>query len=135
MKRCIEASPSAPRTLKSAKDDTTTPRRRGLNFAVAADKQDLSSVEREVRKNYNFYCVINKLSAWVRQHSIYFVVCMVIHDCDTSIFFSHLQNDLPEPLEISQTMNLQENAAQPKVNLFLSLFSFIHKLVVRLLVK
>ena len=79
--------------------------------------------------------VINNSSAWVRQHSIYFLVCMVIHDCDNSNIFSHLQNDLPEPLEISQTMNLQENPAQPKVNLFLSLFSFIHRLVVRLLVK
>ena len=48
VKRCIEASPSAPRTLKSAKDDTTTRRRRGLNFAV--DNQDLSSTEKEVRK-------------------------------------------------------------------------------------
>ena len=42
---------------------------------------------------------------------------MVIHDYDNSNIFSHLQNDLPEPLEISQTMNLQENPAQPKVNL------------------
>ena len=53
VKRCIEASPSAPRTLKSAKDDTSdtsTRRRRGLNFAVAGDKQDLSLTEKEVRK-------------------------------------------------------------------------------------
>ena len=53
VKRCIEASPSAPRTLKSAKDDTsntTTRRRRGLNFAVAGDKKDLSLTEKEVRK-------------------------------------------------------------------------------------
>ena len=53
MKRCIEASPSAPRTLKSAKDDisdTSTHHRRGLNFAIAGDKKDLSLTEKEVRK-------------------------------------------------------------------------------------
>ena len=53
MKRCIEASPSVPQTLKSAKDDTSdTSTRRccGLNFAVAGDKKDLSLTEKEVRK-------------------------------------------------------------------------------------
>ena len=53
MKRCIEASPSVPQTLKSAKDDTSdtsTRRCRGLNFAVAGDKRDLSLTEKEVRK-------------------------------------------------------------------------------------
>ena len=53
VKRCIEASPSAPRTLKSAKDDTSdtsTRRHRGLNFSVAGDKRDLSLTEKEVRK-------------------------------------------------------------------------------------
>jgi len=39
VKRCIEVSPLTPRTLKSAKDGTT---RRGLNFAVDAENQDLS---------------------------------------------------------------------------------------------
>ena len=51
VKRCIETSPSAPRTLKSAKDDSTTRRRRGrrgLNFAI--DNKDLPSTEKEVRK-------------------------------------------------------------------------------------
>ena len=49
VKRCIEVSPSAPRTLKSVKDGTT---RRGLNFAVGAENQDLSlsSTKQEVRK-------------------------------------------------------------------------------------
>ena len=37
---------------------------------------------------------------------------------------SFIQDDL-EVLEISQPWNLQENEAQPKVNIFLSLFSFI----------
>ena len=53
VKRCIEASPSAPRTLKSAKDDTSdtsTHHRRGLNFAIAGDKKVLSLTEKEVRK-------------------------------------------------------------------------------------
>ena len=53
VKRCIEASPSAPRNLKSAKDDTSdtsTRCRLGLNFAVAGDKKDLSLTEKEVRK-------------------------------------------------------------------------------------
>ena len=53
--------------------------------------------------------------------------------------FSHafIQSDLLKSLEISQTTNLQESAAQfqPKVNLFESLFSFSHRLVTRLLVK
>ena len=53
VKRCIEASLSAHRTLKSAKDDTSdtsTRRRHGLNFAIAGDKKDLSLTEKEVRK-------------------------------------------------------------------------------------
>ena len=37
---------------------------------------------------------------------------------------SFIQDEL-EVLEISQTWNLQESEAQPKVNIFLSLFSFI----------
>ena len=48
VKRCIEVSPSAPRTLKSAKDGTT---RRGLNFAGGAENQGfISSTNLEVRK-------------------------------------------------------------------------------------
>ena len=49
VKRCIEVSPLAPRTLMSAKDGAT---RRGLNFAVGAENQDLilSSTKQEVRK-------------------------------------------------------------------------------------
>ena len=37
---------------------------------------------------------------------------------------SFIQDDI-EVLEISQPWNLQESEAQPKVNIFLSLFSFI----------
>ena len=48
VKRCIEASPSGPRTLKSVKDDTTSRCHCSLNFAV--DTQDLSSIEKEVGK-------------------------------------------------------------------------------------
>ena len=48
VKRCIEVSPSAPRTLKSAKDGTTG---RGLNFAGGAENQGfISSTNQEVRK-------------------------------------------------------------------------------------
>ena len=47
VKRCIEVSPSAPQTLKSAKDGMT---RRSLNFASGAENEDLSSTEQEVRK-------------------------------------------------------------------------------------
>ena len=53
VKRCIEASLLAPRTLKSVKDDTSDTsahHRRGLNFAIAGDKKDLSLTEKEVRK-------------------------------------------------------------------------------------
>ena len=39
VKRCIEVLPLAPQTLKSTKDGMT---RRGLNFAVGAENQDLS---------------------------------------------------------------------------------------------
>lgn len=36
--------------------------RRGMHFAVVADKMDLSSSERRLEKEkYNFYCVVNKL--------------------------------------------------------------------------
>jgi len=36
--------------------------RRGMHFAVFADKMDLSSNERRLEKEkYNFYCVVNKL--------------------------------------------------------------------------
>ena len=48
VKRCIEVSPSAPRTQKSAKDGTT---RRGLNFAGGAENQGfISSTNQEVRQ-------------------------------------------------------------------------------------
>ena len=48
VKRCIEVSPSAPRTLKSAKDGTT---RRGLNFAGGAENEGfISSTNQEVKK-------------------------------------------------------------------------------------
>ena len=48
VKRCIEVSPSAPRTQKSTKDGTT---RRGLNFAGGAENQGfISSTSQEVRQ-------------------------------------------------------------------------------------
>ena len=48
VKRCIEVSPSAPRTLKGAKDGTT---RLGLNFAAGAENQGfISSSNQEVKK-------------------------------------------------------------------------------------
>ena len=48
VKRCIEVSPSALRTQKSAKDVTT---RRGLNFAGDAENQGfISSTKQEVRQ-------------------------------------------------------------------------------------
>lgn len=48
VKKCTEVSPSAPRTLKSAKDGTT---RRGLNFADSAENRGFtSSTNQEVRK-------------------------------------------------------------------------------------
>lgn len=48
VRRCIEVSPSASRTLKSVKDETA---RRGLNFASGAENQGfITSTNLEVRK-------------------------------------------------------------------------------------
>ena len=49
MKRCIDVSPSAPRTLKTAKDQKTS--RRGLSFPTVADEElsVQSCPEKEVR--------------------------------------------------------------------------------------
>ena len=50
VKRCIDVSPSAPRTLKTAKDQKTS--RRGLSFPAVAAEEQLSvesCTEKEVR--------------------------------------------------------------------------------------
>ena len=49
VKRCIDVSPSAPRTLKTAKDQKTS--RRGLSFPTVADEEFSvqSCAEKEVR--------------------------------------------------------------------------------------
>ena len=53
---------SAPRTLKRRARRIIQRTRRGMHFAIVADKLDLSSTERRLEKEkYNFYGVINKL--------------------------------------------------------------------------
>ena len=62
MKRFIEISPRRRRPELCRVRRIIQRTRRGMHYAVVADKIDLSSTERRLEKEkYNFYCVVNKL--------------------------------------------------------------------------
>ena len=50
VKRCIEVSPSAPRTLKCSKEDRTS--RRGLSFVCADEHTDQQQVQSSTEKEF-----------------------------------------------------------------------------------
>ena len=95
VKRCIDVSPSAPRTLKSAKDQKTS--RRGLSFAVVADEEPLSEqtlTENEVRKGKYIYIVpvLNVLRE--RQQSARYFGFRVLDKIFTpQYYFSHFHSE------------------------------------------
>jgi len=62
VKRFIEVSPRRRRPELYRARRIIQRIRRGMHFAVVADKLDLSSTERRLEKEKcNFYCVVNKL--------------------------------------------------------------------------
>ena len=61
MKTFIEVSPRRRRPELCRARRIIQRTRRGMHFAVVADKLDLSSTERRLEiEKYNFYCVVNK---------------------------------------------------------------------------
>ena len=90
MKRFIEVSPrrQQPELCRARRIERT---RRGIHFAVAADKMDLSSTNRRLEnEKYNFYCVVNKLvygTPTVRENCAHF---HLIFDLSTFLCFKRV---------------------------------------------
>ena len=90
MKRFIEVSPRRRRPELYRARRIIQRTRRGMHFAVVADKLDLSSTERRLDKAKNNFCVVNNL-VYVTP-----TVCdncensYLIFDLSTFLYFTHV---------------------------------------------
>ena len=64
-----------------------TPTRRGMLFAVVADKLDLYSAERRLEKKYSFYCVLNQCTWCAYKTPLVLDKCMQLCICRFILIF------------------------------------------------
>ena len=118
MKRFIEVSPRRrrPELCRARRIQRT---RRGMHFAVVADKMDLSSTKRRLEnEKYNFYCVVNKsvyVTTTVRENCAHF---HLILDLSTFLCFKRVSEG-----HFLLTIKISEKTEQRRFGVILAPFS------------